>query len=336
MNILSKILTAAVGLSALCSCSMFLEKPDTTGTVDLDAVFSTTKNAQATLMSCYRNVLQHGLPGGMGIGHCTYGAISGEVGRGYNWHGSYNIVQAGLSVNGTDGSDAGADNYGDNWRFIRQCFIVKENIDKVGDMDDATKETIRAEATALIAYRYMGMFYRYGGVPIVTKSFEANDDLTAGRATLKEMLEYICGLCDEAYERLPEKWDAANTGRMTKGAVLAIKARTLQYAARPLFNSATPYLDNGENNALICFGDYDKERWNDAIEANEEIKARMLDFVRIFNRSQFAGYLVENIDMDELALWEEHMPSAFFTYYMSMFPKDGAVDFRKATVQLKK
>lgn len=271
MNILSKILTAAVGLSALCSCSMFLEKPDTTGTVDLDAVFSTTKNAQATLMSCYRNVLQHGLPGGMGIGHCTYGAISGEVGRGYNWHGSYNIVQAGLSVNGTDGSDAGADNYGDNWRFIRQCFIVKENIDKVGDMDDATKETIKAEATALIAYRYMGMFYRYGGVPIVTKSFEANDDLTAGRATLKEMLEYICGLCDEAYERLPEKWDAANTGRMTKGAVLAIKARTLQYAARPLFNSATPYLDNGENNALICFGDYDKERWYDAIEANEEV-----------------------------------------------------------------
>lgn len=60
MNILSKILTAAVGLSALCSCSMFLEKPDTTGTVDLDAVFSTTKNAQATLMSCYRNVLQQG------------------------------------------------------------------------------------------------------------------------------------------------------------------------------------------------------------------------------------------------------------------------------------
>lgn len=73
MNILSKILTAAVGLLALCSCSMFLEKPDTTGTVDLDAVFSTTKNAQATLMSCYRNVLQHGLPGGMGSGTALTG-----------------------------------------------------------------------------------------------------------------------------------------------------------------------------------------------------------------------------------------------------------------------
>ena len=30
-------------------------------------------------MSCYRSVLRHGWPGGMGIGHTTYGAISGEV-----------------------------------------------------------------------------------------------------------------------------------------------------------------------------------------------------------------------------------------------------------------
>ena len=29
------------------------------------------------------------------------------------------------------------------------------------------------------------------------------------------------------------------------------------------------------------------------------------------------------------------MPSAFFTHYMSMFPKDGTVDFRQATVPLK-
>ena len=85
---------------AVTSCSLFLEKPDTTGTVDQEAVFSTTKNARAALMSCYRNVLRHGWPGGMGIGHSTYGAISGEVGRGYNWHGSYHITQQGLTVNG--------------------------------------------------------------------------------------------------------------------------------------------------------------------------------------------------------------------------------------------
>ena len=272
MKNITKIL-AVLGLVALTSCDFFLEKPDTTGTVDRDAVFGTRKNAEAALMSCYRNALIHGLPGGgMGIGHGTLGSISGEINRGYNWHGTYFVAQSGLSVNGHDGSDAGADHYGNNWRYIRQCFIVKENIDLVADMTDQEKAVIKAEATALIAYRYMGMFYRYGGVPKVTKSFEATDDLSAGRETLENTLQYIIDLCDEAYAVLPAKWDdAANTGRMTQGAVLAIKARALQFAARPLFNSATPYLDNGELNNLICFGTADRERWKDAIDANEAV-----------------------------------------------------------------
>ena len=262
---------AVLGLLAVTSCDFFLQKPDTTGTVDRDAVFGTKQNAEAALMSCYANALIHGLPGGMGIAHGTLGAISGEINRGYNWHGTYVVAQQGLSVNGADGSDAGADHYGNNWRFIRQCFIVKENIDLVADMDQAEKDKIKAEVTALIAYRYMGMFYRYGGVPIVTKSFEATDDLTAGRAPLEEVLQYILTLCDEAYAGLPAQWDAANTGRMTQGAVLAIKARALMFAARPLFNTGTPYLDNGELNNLICFGNSDTERWKDAIDANEAV-----------------------------------------------------------------
>ena len=138
-------------------------------------------------------------------------------------------------------------------------------------MSDADKAVIKAEITALIAYRYMGMFYRFGGVPIVTRSFEASDDLSQGRTTLEETLQHIIDLCDEAYAGLPAKWDAANNGRMTQGAVLAIKARALQFAARPLFNSATPYLDNGDLNNLICFGNADKERWKDAIDANEAV-----------------------------------------------------------------
>lgn len=267
---ITKIL-AVLGLALLTSCSLFLEKPDTTGTVDQDAVFGTRKNAEAALMSCYTNTLLHGWPGGFGIGHGNLGAISGEQNRGYNWHGTYVVAQQGLSVNGVDGSDAGADNYGNNWRYIRQCFIVKENIDKVADMDQADKDVIKAEATALIAYRYMGMFYRYGGVPVVTKSFEATDDLSIARAPLATVLQYIIDLCDEAYAVLPAKWDAANTGRMTQGAVLAIKAKALMFAARPLFNTATPYLDNGELNNLICLGNEDKERWKAAIDANEEV-----------------------------------------------------------------
>ena len=278
MKNITKIL-AVIGLLALTSCDFFLQKPDTTGNVDRDAVFSSKKNAEAALMSCYSNALVHGLPGGLGYTHGTLGAISGEINRGASWHGTYFIAQQGLNVNGAgsdatdsaNGSSAGSENWAKNWSVIRQCFIVKENIDKVADMSQDDKDVIKAEVTALIAYRYMGMFYRYGGVPVVTRSFEASDDLSAGRVSLEETLQYILDLCHEAHAGLPAKWDAANTGRMTQGVVLAIKARALMYAARPLFNRATPYLDNGENNNLICFGNADKERWNDAIEANEAV-----------------------------------------------------------------
>ena len=281
MNKMKNIIkiSAVLGLLALTSCDFFLQKPDTTGTVDRDAVFGTKKNAEAALMSCYSNALIHGLPGGLGYTHGTIGAISGEINRGASWHGTYVITEQGLNVNGagsdatdrSNGSSAGSENYAKNWSVIRQCFIVKENIDKVADMTQEEKDVIKAEVTALIAYRYMGMFYRFGGVPKVTKSFLATDDLTAGRETLENTLQYIIDLCDEAYPGLPAKWDNANTGRMTQGAVLAIKARALMFAARPLFNSATPYLDNGELNNLICFGNVDKERWKAAIDANEDV-----------------------------------------------------------------
>ena len=46
MKRITKIL-AVLGLVALTSCDFFLQKPDTTGTVDLEAVFGSKKNAEA-------------------------------------------------------------------------------------------------------------------------------------------------------------------------------------------------------------------------------------------------------------------------------------------------
>ena len=275
---MKKILVSMMllGSLGLFSCQdMFLQMPDTTGTVDLKEVYGSAKNAKSALMTCYRQSLLHGLPGGWGVGHGTLGALCGEVSRGYSWHGTYTITQSGLDVNGTDGSDAGSEHFGNNWAYIRDCFLVKTNIDRVPDMTQEEKDYIKAEVTALIAYRYMGMFYRYGGLPIVRKDFAnaAEPAVNVGRSSLEDTLDYILELCDEAYDGLPEgDWSAADQGRMTRGAVLAIKARTLLFAARPLFNSATPYL-SGAHDELVCFGSTDETRWQQAIEANEAVLA---------------------------------------------------------------
>lgn len=261
-----------VAFAGLVSCKRdFLEMPETAGTVDLDKVYASTKNAEATLFSAYRSALIHGWPGGWGGWHGALGSLCGERARGWNWHGTYSMVESGPRTTEVDGCPAGADDFPATWSSIRGSFLVKENIDKVPDMSDETKQQIKAECTALIAYRYMGMFYRYGGVPIVTKSFLPSDDMNIPRASLQETLDYILALCDEAIAGLPDAWPAQYSGRFTKGAAMAIKARTLQFAARPLFNAGTPYLDFGENNKMICFGSQDNTRWENAITANEAV-----------------------------------------------------------------
>jgi hypothetical protein len=272
---MKKILIFLIGIGLLgvnYSCQKaFLQKPDTSGLVDLNTVYSSSTNATDALMYCYRTVLVQGWPSGIGIGHGALASISGERSKGYNWHGTWAICDAGLTPNGTDGSDGGADNFGNNWITIRSCFLVNQNIDKVPDMDAPTKATIKAETIGLIAYRYMNMFIRYGGVPIVTKAFDPTDNLNIKRSTLQQTLDYTLSLCDEAIAGLPDKWDAGQSGRLTKGAVMAVKAKLLMFAARPLFNSATPYLDLGGNNNIICFGSADNTRWNTAITANEAV-----------------------------------------------------------------
>lgn len=254
-------------LFGIISCEdAFLQKPETSGKIDLVEAYSTTKNAEATLFNAYRTTLMHGWPGDWGGGSSgALGSISGERCRGYNWHVTFAIAEGGLSGN------AGADNFFKNWECIRKNFLIKENIDNVPDMTEQMKGYIKAECTALVAYRYMGMFYRYGGLPIVTKAFLSNDELNLPRTSLQKTLEYVLKLCDEAIEGLPDSWPSEYYGRFTKGAAMAIKARTLMFAARPLFNSASPPLDFGENNSLICFGSEDNNRWNKAIEANEAV-----------------------------------------------------------------
>jgi hypothetical protein len=272
------ILLISLGLLGIYSCQKtFLQKPDTSGTANISTVYSSSVNAISALLQCYRGSLIQGWPGGIGIAHGALAGISGEQARGYGWHGTYAIAATGLTPNGVGGSDAGADNFASNFTNIRANFLVAENIDKVPDLDATNKAYIKAEINGLNAYRYMGMFIRYGGVPIITKSYLTTDDQTAPRATLQQTLDYTLKLCDAAIAGLPDKWAVNSTGgdqtgRLTKGAALAIKAKALMYAARPLFNSATPYISFANNN-LISFGSYDATRWTAAITANEAVLA---------------------------------------------------------------
>lgn len=247
----------------------FLQLP-ISNTTTIDSVFTTTVKAQSAIAQAYNETLSQGLPYQGQWNDLIQETISGALIDISSWGtlGRPIATTTGLTATGNTEDTKG---YAYNFTAIRQAYLVKENIDKVTDMSVSDKAIVKAEMQALIAYRYEQMFIMYGGVPILSKSLNATDNLNIPRAPLKAVLDSIVSWCDQAAAVLPSQWSAAWMGRMTKSAALAVKAKALIYAARPLFNSATPYLDNGSNNNLICFGNYDAARWNIAAQASEAV-----------------------------------------------------------------
>ena len=258
-------------LSIYACQKTFLQVPDTTGSANLAKTYSSSLNATSALLNCYYNVIGNEWNNGQVWGAGTVGCIAGERSYGYGWHASYNIVQSGLIPTG--GNNSAFVNFTGAFNNIRAICLVNENIDQVPDMDATTKGYVHAETKGLLAKWYGLLFKDFGGVPIVRHSFTTSDNTDIPRASLQQTLTYAIQLCDSAILGLPDSWPAAQNGRLTKGAVMFMKEQLLMYAARPLFNSATPYLDNGTNNNLICFGAADNKRWDSVITATNNALA---------------------------------------------------------------
>ena len=262
-------LAAALGLAiSFCACKKdFLQMPLSSATT-VDSVFSTTVKAQGAIANAYKIILSQGLPYNNVWNAMIQENLSGGMNFGFSW-----TISQGIVLNGLSASGSGEDMDGYAWNFspIRQAYMVKENIGKVKDMSEGDKAIVRGEMQALIAYRYEQMFIMYGGVPLLSGSLHATDSLAIPRSPLKNVLDSVVSWCDQAAAVLPSQWPPAWNGRMTKAAALAIKAKILLYAARPLFNTATPYLDFGANNNLICLGNADPPRWATAAAASEKV-----------------------------------------------------------------
>ncbi len=281
---MKKIRIVAIIVAALVSftgCNLFLEMPEVTGSVYREDVFSNRKDTEGMLWRAYHRGLREGLPEGWAINHGTLASLSGEITRGYSWHAGYNLVVNGpTTVLDASGQFQGAPaNFNENWEVIRACWIIISNIDSCPEISPEMKEYMKGEAYALIAYRYVGMFQRWGGVPIVRQANEMTDDINFPRASAQKTLDFALEMLQEAENRLPDTWTDIEPGcgdkwegRITKGAVLAMKARLLTFAARPLFNADQSYAKEFgmaySADSLIWLGGKDINRYQTAIDAH--------------------------------------------------------------------
>lgn len=96
------------------------------------------------------------------------------------------------------------------------------------------------EARFLRAFFYFELIKRYKNVPLITTVLTPEEAITANQNTFAEVVAFIVSECDAIAPVLPATYStfsaAKETGRTTKGAALALKARVLLYAASPLHN----------------------------------------------------------------------------------------------------
>jgi hypothetical protein len=157
------------------------------------------------------------------------------------------------------------------WQAIRRCNILLERIETVPNVNEDYIKQVKGEALFIRALNYFEMFKRYGGIPIIDKRLDPTGNLLIPRSTIEEVVDFIVKGCDDAAANLPNSYPVNFRGRATKGAALILKSKTLLYAASPLFNTGTPYLDFGANNKFICYTNNDNNRWKLAADAAKAV-----------------------------------------------------------------
>ena len=295
---------AAAALFAASSCSdlkfgnAFLEKAPGAD-MTLEQIFSSKLYAERELIGAYaslrtcltvhsNNGNYEFQNGGNKIGwdnldtmtdlmqsHCTWGGVIKTY-----YAGTYNAE----AENEGSGKFGFLPDQEGAWTGIRRAWIFINNVDRVPDMTDEEKKVRKGEARMIIALQMHEMLRHFGGVPILDDYATPENEMTAdySRRTVRQCVDFIVNMCDQAAKELPWTVADADNGRMTAAGALALKARVLQLAARPLFNASTPYLQAQEPTAankasvkedpglMTWLGSYKQENWQAVADACED------------------------------------------------------------------
>lgn len=171
-------------------------------------------------------------------------------------------------------------NYEGTYSDIRKANLFIANIESVPlNAEQATFygpriPRFKAEARFLRAFYYFQLFKKYGAVPIIDGILNLDDPAASqlSRNSSDELVDFIVKELDEIVPLLPLNYETADVGRITRGAALALKSRTLLYAASPLFNGNRLYANIKNADGKQLFNQvYDAEKWKKAADAAKQV-----------------------------------------------------------------
>jgi hypothetical protein len=128
--------------------------------------------------------------------------------------------------------------YWDNmYKAIREANIAIEKLPGSTFADKDLRDKLLGESYFLRAYYYQQLLRFYGGIPLIDKSYGLNQDYLVSRNTYEECVNFIVADLNKAATLLDGK--SIQSGRTSKLAALALKARVLLYAASDLHDGPT-------------------------------------------------------------------------------------------------
>lgn len=120
-------------------------------------------------------------------------------------------------------------------------------IDKVRTVDfsgfEGAEEIARMQGEALFlrAYAYFVLFNVYGSVPVVTERLLTEAQTNTPKSPAIDVLSQVIADSEAAIASLPESWDAANRGRITKNSARGLLAKALVFRGNYNNNAAADY-----------------------------------------------------------------------------------------------
>lgn len=268
MKIKKIVILIAAAFIGLVSCNEDFLNTQPLDKISSDATWGDGALSEAFVFNIY-SYLGYGGFEEEGLSGLTDEAMFTHSGRGIEVHTEGTLSPSNL------GNTRIIPQWGELFNAVRQANIALENLPESTFEDETLKERLMGESYFLRAYYYHQLLRYYGGVPIIDRSYDLNEDYTIARNTYEECVNFILSDLDQAGTMLDGK--EATPGRASKLAAMALKSRVLLYAASDLHDGPTASANSSilggySNLELVAYTSGDRTaRWTSAKNAAKAV-----------------------------------------------------------------
>lgn len=253
---------AVMGIGFTGCSDDFLKDKKVYGSFDASTVYENYETARSRVDYLYRCLLPSATGGSNALTDIVSAGINDDFSKCTEEYGDYSLFNdpnAVLTIQTVPDYFYVINGETSPWGRIRECNDIIEGVTGSESLTQEEREYLLGQAYFFRAWRYYLLVKMYGGVPIIDHVQNPvigdgnGENLVVPRSSTKDCVDFICNDLDLAGRYLPVNWSGNDYGRITSGAALALKGRTLLLYASPLFNRAD-----------------DQARWQAAYDANQE------------------------------------------------------------------